>query len=55
MINIKHPGALHRQLKVPKGKKIPYATLESLKNATNPLTRKRATFAINARSWNHSK
>lgn len=28
-------------------------TAEQLKHSSNPLTRKRATFAINARKWNH--
>ena len=28
-------------------------TAEQLKHSKNPLTRKRATFAINARKWNH--
>ena len=26
-----------------------------LKHSSNPLTRKRATFALNARKWNHKK
>lgn len=28
-------------------------TAEELKHSSNPLTRKRATFAINARKWKH--
>ena len=28
-------------------------TAEELKHSKNPLTRKRATFALNARKWNH--
>ena len=28
-------------------------TAEQLKHSSNPLTRKRATFAINARKWNN--
>lgn len=26
-----------------------------LKHSSNPLTRKRATFALNAKKWNHKK
>lgn len=46
-------GALHKQLGIPEGKKIPYSELDSLKKSANPQTRKRANFAINARKWNH--
>lgn len=46
-------GALHKQLGIPKGRKIPTSKLESLKNSNNPQTRKRANFALNARSWKH--
>ena len=42
---IKHPGALHKALKVPKGKKIPSATLRKAENSKNPLTAKRARLA----------
>ena len=28
-------------------------TAEELSHSSNPLTRKRATFALNARKWNH--
>ena len=30
-------------------------TAEQLRHSKNPLTRKRAVFAINARKWRHSK
>jgi hypothetical protein len=42
---IKHPGALHRQLGVPEGKKIPAAKLEAAAHSDNPLLRKRAALA----------
>ncbi len=44
-------GALHRQLGMAPGKKIPASTLRRLKNSKNPQTRKRANFALNARKW----
>ena len=30
-------------------------TTEELKHSKNPLTRKRATFAANAKNWSHNK
>lgn len=42
---IKHPGALHKSLGVPKGKKIPESKLEKAEHSKNPLTRKRANLA----------
>ena len=55
-INIKpsHKGMLHRDLGVPQGQPIPAAKLASAKNSLNPAVRKRATFAQNAKGWNHS-
>jgi hypothetical protein len=47
------PGALHRQMGIPEGQKIPTSKLESMKNSPNPQTRKRANFALNARRWHH--
>jgi len=44
-------GALHRQLGIRKGRKIPVSTLRRLKRSKSALTRKRATFALNARKW----
>lgn len=52
-IKIKHPGALHRELGIAKGKKIPVKRLESVKKTGDALEKKRATFALNARKWNH--
>lgn len=42
---IKHKGALHESLHVPKGKKIPEAKLEKAEHSKNPKTRKRAVLA----------
>lgn len=54
-INIKpsHKGLLHRDLGVPAGKPIPSGKLAAAKNSSNPAERKRATFAENAKHWNH--
>lgn len=48
-----HAGLLHENLGVPKDKPIPASKLRAAKNSPNPKIRKRATFAINAKSWNH--
>ncbi len=40
-------GALHRQLGMSPKKKIPIETLNKLAQSENPLTRRRAIFAIN--------
>ena len=42
---IKHPGALHKSLHVPKGERIPEAKLEKAMHSKNPLLRKRANLA----------
>ncbi len=44
-------GKLRKTAGVAKGKKIPVATLKRLKKSPNAATRKRATFALNARKW----
>lgn len=44
-------GKLRKSAKVKKGKKIPVSKLRQMKRSKNPKTRKRATFALNARSW----
>ena len=46
-------GTLHRTLGVSQDKPISAFKLAQAKHSKNPLTRKRATFAINARKWNH--
>ena len=52
-IKPENEGKLHKTMGVPEGKKIPLAALEKKKNSSDPATRKRANFAINARSWHH--
>ena len=46
-------GALHKSLGIAQGKKIALSDLQKAKHSNDPLTRRRATFAINARSWHH--
>ena len=45
-------GALHKELGVPEGKKIPKSKIKAAEKSSNPLTRKRAQFADNASKWN---
>ena len=42
---IKHPGALHKELHVPEGEKIPEKKLEKASHSDNPTLRKRANLA----------
>lgn len=42
---IKHKGALHKDLGVPAGKKIPAAKLKKAEHSKNPTIRKRANLA----------
>lgn len=48
---IKHPGALHKSLRVPAGKKIPLSKLEKAEHSKSPLTRKRAHLAETLRKF----
>jgi len=50
---IKHPGALHRQLGVPQGEKIPQAKLEAASHSDNPTLRKRAALAKTLKGFHH--
>lgn len=52
-INPSNKGKLHKALGVPAGEKIPVRDLEKAAHSTNPTTRKRAQFALNARKFNH--
>lgn len=45
-------GALHKDLGVKQGEKIPVKEL-TIKTTDSPLEKKRKQFAINARKWNH--
>ena len=38
---IKHPGALHRELGVPQGEKIPKAKIAKAAHSTNPRSKRR--------------
>lgn len=42
---IKHPGALHRELGVPQGEKIPAGKLASARNSKSPKIRRQAALA----------
>lgn len=50
---IKHPGALHRELGVPEGEKIPEEKLEEAEHSSNPKEKKRAEFAEELKSFHH--
>lgn len=47
-------GSLHTALGVPQGKPIPAAKLAAALKSPNPAIRKKAQFAANAKSWNHT-
>jgi hypothetical protein len=57
VIHIKpsHKGLLHKKLGDKAGKKLTVAEEEKAKHSSSPAERKEATFALNARKWNHSK
>ena len=44
-------GKLRKAAGVKKGQKIPVAKLQKMKRSKNAKTRRRATFALNARRW----
>jgi hypothetical protein len=48
---IKHKGALHKELGVPEGKKIPMKKLTKAEHSKNPTLRKRATLAKTLRGF----
>jgi oligoendopeptidase F len=52
-IKPENKGKLHKSTGTPKGEKIPVSKLEKAKHSKDPKTRKRATFALNARKWHH--
>jgi hypothetical protein len=47
-------GALHKEMGVPEGSKIPEKKLEKASNSDDETLRKRAQFAINAKKWHHA-
>ena len=48
-----HPGALHRALHVPEGKKIPASELARARKSKNPHMRKMAALATTASHFKH--
>ncbi len=50
---IKKPGALHKELGIPKGKKIPEKTLKRAEHSENPTLRKRANLAETLKGFHH--
>lgn len=52
---IKHPGALHKQLHVPKGKKIPEKKLEKAEHSKNPKLKRRAILARTLKGMHKGK
>lgn len=44
-------GKLRKSAGVKKGQRIPVSKLRKMKRSKNPKTRRRATFALNARRW----
>jgi hypothetical protein len=49
---IKHPGALHAQLGIPQGKKIPAGKIAAAANSSDPLLAKRARLAQTLKKMN---
>jgi hypothetical protein len=49
---IKHPGALHKQLGVPEGQKIPAKKLARASHSSNPQLRRRAALAKTLKGLN---
>jgi hypothetical protein len=50
---IKHPGALHRELGVPEGQKIPAKKLAKAAHSSNPTLRRRAALAKTLKKMHH--
>jgi len=50
---IKHPGALHRELGVPQGEKIPASKMRQAENSSNPRMRRQAALAQTLKHMNH--
>lgn len=51
---IKHPGALHKELGVKKGEKIPESKLKKAEHSKNPKERKRAHLAETLKKMHRS-
>ena len=50
---IKHPGALHKELGVPKGDTIPSGKLQKAAHSDNPKLAKRANLALTLKKLHH--
>jgi hypothetical protein len=50
---IHHPGALHKELHVPEGEKIPAKKLEKASNSDNPTLARRANLAKTLKKMHH--
>jgi len=50
---IKHPGALHEELGIPVGQKIPEARLKAAEHSANPTVRRRAISAEGLKAMHH--
>lgn len=48
-----HKGALHRQLGVPEGEKIPESKLKKALKSSNPTEKKRANLAMTLKGFHH--
>lgn len=54
-IKSSHKGRLHDALGVPQGEKIPAAKLAQAKKSEDPHMRQMATYAANAKKWDHGR
>ena len=52
---VKHKGALHKELGVPQGKKIPEEKIEKAEHSKNPKLRKRAVLAETLKKMHKGK
>jgi hypothetical protein len=52
---VKHPGALHRELHVKPGEKIPARKLAKAAHSKNPKLRRRATLARTFKKFGHKR
>jgi len=50
---IKHPGALHRDLGIPQGQKIPMNKIKKAEHSKNPTIAKRAHLAETLKHMHH--
>ena len=50
---VEHPGALHRDLGIPQGEKIPARRLEAAAHSKDKTVRRRAVLAETMKKWKH--